>query len=243
MFCWGLNDPASLLPTVIVWRYFLQLTFLDWDSALSGITWAISHPHSITGENLAGVKGVWWNTKEGGPHCSLPPPPLESPPWHSSGSVPQLPEHCPRGCFNWSRLACPWKAAPNSQNNSLAILSFFFLILKNHSYSTNDLMSPFLTSCSHAHTNIPKSRRQLCINHSLWSTFTYHLLARGPLSLLCPMSESPRGKKEGFQDNATRKKKGSLLLNRARAFCSNHHSGAGSESPEQRRLPKFIRYA
>ena len=29
--------------------------------------------------------------------------------------------------------------------------------------------------------------------------------------MLCPMSESPSGKREGFQDNATRKK-GSLLL-------------------------------
>ena len=38
-------------------------------------------------------------------------------------------------------------------------------------------------------------------------------------------------------------KKGSLLLTGARAFCRNHRSGAGSESPEQRRLPKFIRYA
>lgn len=59
---------------------------------------------------------------------------------------------------------------------------FFFLILKSHSASANDLMSPFLTCCSYAHTNIPKSRRQLCINHSLWSTFTYHLLASGLLS-------------------------------------------------------------
>ena len=34
--------------------------------------------------------------------------------------------------------------------------------------------------------------------------------------MLCPMSESPSGKREGFQDNATRKK-GSLLLTRVRA--------------------------
>ena len=53
-------------------------------------------------------------------------PQLEFPPWHSSRSTPHLPGHCPRGCFDWSSLACPWKAAPNSQNNSLAILSFFF---------------------------------------------------------------------------------------------------------------------
>ena len=65
--------------------------------------------------------------------------------------------------------------------------------------------------------------------------------------MFCPMSESPSGKREGFQDNAThthtKKKTGSLLLTRATAFCCNHRSGAGSESPEQRLLPKFIRYA
>ena len=61
--------------------------------------------------------------------------------------------------------------------------------------------------------------------------------------VFCPMSESPGGKRESFQDNAIRKK-GSLLLTRARAFCHNQRSGAGSEeSPEQRLLPKFIRYA
>lgn len=170
MFSWGLNDLASLLPTVIVWRYFLRLIFLDCDSALLVITQAISHPHSITGANLVGIKGVWWNAKEGGHHCLLPP--SLNPHLDSSTSTPQLPGHCPRGCFNWSRLACPWKAASNSQNNSLAILSFFFFfILKNHCDSANDLMSPFLTSCSYAHTDISKSRRQLCFNHSLWSTF------------------------------------------------------------------------
>lgn len=110
-------------------------------------------------------------------------PQLESPPWHSSRSTPHLPGHCPRCCFDWSSLACPWKAAPNSQNNSPASLSFFFfLILKSHSASTNDLMSPFLTYCSYAHTSIPKPTRQLCINHSLWSIFTYHLLAHDLLS-------------------------------------------------------------
>ena len=35
--------------------------------------------------------------------------------------------------------------------------------------------------------------------------------------VLCPMSESWSGKREGFQDNATCKKKGSLLLTRVRA--------------------------
>ena len=36
--------------------------------------------------------------------------------------------------------------------------------------------------------------------------------------MFCPMSESPGGKREGFQDNAIYKK-GSLLLIRIRAFC------------------------
>ena len=35
--------------------------------------------------------------------------------------------------------------------------------------------------------------------------------------MFCPMSESLSGKREGFQDNATRKKKGSLLLTQVRA--------------------------
>ena len=39
--------------------------------------------------------------------------------------------------------------------------------------------------------------------------------------MLCPMSESPSGKREGFQDNATRKK-GSLLLTRIRAPATSN---------------------
>ena len=46
--------------------------------------------------------------------------------------------------------------------------------------------------------------------------------------MFCLMSESLSGKREGFQDNAIRKK-GILLLTRARAFCCNQRSGAGSE--------------
>ena len=58
--------------------------------------------------------------------------------------------------------------------------------------------------------------------------------------MFCLMSESPSGKREGFQDNAIRKK-GSLILTRARAFCRNQHSGAGSEkSPEPQLFHKFI---
>ena len=39
--------------------------------------------------------------------------------------------------------------------------------------------------------------------------------------LLCPMSESPSRKREGLQDNATRKK-GSLLLTRVRAPAASN---------------------
>ncbi|XP_070329419.1 anaphase-promoting complex subunit 15 isoform X2 [Odocoileus virginianus] len=41
------------------------------------------------------------------------------------------------------------------------------------------------------------------------------------------MSESPSGKREGFQDNATRKKKG--ITDSSQGFCRNRCSGAGSE--------------
>ena len=37
------------------------------------------------------------------------------------------------------------------------------------------------------------------------------------MTLFSLMSESSGGKREGFQDNATRKKKGSLLLTQVRA--------------------------
>ena len=43
----------------------------------------------------------------------------------------------------------------------------------------------------------------------------------GTLHLLCPMSKSLSGKKEGLQDNATRKK-GSLLLTRVRAPATSN---------------------
>ena len=55
----------------------------------------------------------------------------------------------------------------------------------------------------------------------------------------CPMSESPSGKREGLQDNATRKK-GSLLLTGVRAPATSNAVVRGSESPEPRLLHKFI---
>ena len=55
----------------------------------------------------------------------------------------------------------------------------------------------------------------------------------------CPMSESPSGKREGLQDNATCKK-GSLLLTGVRAPATSNAVVRGSESPEPRLLHKFI---
>ena len=48
--------------------------------------------------------------------------------------------------------------------------------------------------------------------------------------IVCPMSESPSGKSEGFQDNATRKK-GSLLLTRVRAPAASNTVVQGQRAP------------
>ena len=58
--------------------------------------------------------------------------------------------------------------------------------------------------------------------------------------MLCLMSESPSGKREGFQDNATRKKKGSLLLTRARASAASNAVVQGQKSLQPQLLHKFI---
>ena len=57
------------------------------------------------------------------------------------------------------------------------------------------------------------------------------------------MSESPSRKREGFQNNATCKKREVHYWPEPGLLPRVQHSGAGSESPEQRPLPKFIRYA
>ena len=48
--------------------------------------------------------------------------------------------------------------------------------------------------------------------------------------MLCPMSESPSGKREGFQDNATHKK-GTLLLTGVRAPASSNTVVRGQRAP------------
>ena len=47
------------------------------------------------------------------------------------------------------------------------------------------------------------------------------------------MSESPSGKREGLQVNATGKK-GKFITDSSQGLCHNQCSGAGSESPEPR---------
>ena len=63
------------------------------------------------------------------------------------------------------------------------------------------------------------------------------------LRVFCPVSESQSGKREGFQNNATRKKREVYYWLESGLLPRVQHSGTGSESPEQRGLPKFIRYA
>ena len=55
------------------------------------------------------------------------------------------------------------------------------------------------------------------------------------------MSESPSGKREGFQDNTTRKK-GSLLLTQARAPAESNAVVQGQRAQPQL-LHKFIGWA
>ena len=49
--------------------------------------------------------------------------------------------------------------------------------------------------------------------------------------MLCLMSESPSGKREGFQDNATCNKKGKFITDSSQGSCRNQRSAAGSEKP------------
>ena len=56
------------------------------------------------------------------------------------------------------------------------------------------------------------------------------LFPKQETSLLCPMSESPSGKRGGLQDNATCKK-GSLLLTRVRAPAASNAVVRGQRAP------------
>ena len=57
--------------------------------------------------------------------------------------------------------------------------------------------------------------------------------------MFCSMSESPSGKREGFQGNATRKK-GKFITDASPGSCRIQRSGAVSESPEPQLLHQFI---
>ena len=57
--------------------------------------------------------------------------------------------------------------------------------------------------------------------------------------LLCPMSESPSRKREGFQDNATGKK-GKFITDSSHGPLLHPTQWCRSESPEPKLLHKFI---
>ena len=57
--------------------------------------------------------------------------------------------------------------------------------------------------------------------------------------LLCPMSESPSGKREGLQDNATGKK-GKFITGSSQGPLLHPVQGCRSESPKPKLLHKFI---
>ena len=57
--------------------------------------------------------------------------------------------------------------------------------------------------------------------------------SRASPQMLCPMSKSPSGKIEGFQDSATRKK-GNLLLTRVRAPAASNAVVRGQRAPSPR---------
>ena len=65
-----------------------------------------------------------------------------------------------------------------------------------------------------------------------------HKIKRRLLLVSCPMSESPRGKREGLQDNATGKK-GKFITDSSQGPLP-HTQWCRSESPEPKLLHKFI---
>ena len=80
---------------------------------------------------------------------------------------------------------------------------------------------------------IGKGVCQGCIlSPCLFNLSTEYIMRNAGLdeTLLCPMSESPSRKREGLQDNATRKK-GSLLLTRVRAPAASNAVVWGQRAP------------
>ena len=55
------------------------------------------------------------------------------------------------------------------------------------------------------------------------------------------MSESPSGKREGFQENATHTKKGSLLLTQARASAATNAVVQGQKKPQAQAVSQIYR--
>ena len=84
-----------------------------------------------------------------------------------------------------------------------------------------------LLACDWTKLNWVQHAVQL-LNH-VWP-FVTSWTAHKASPLLCPMSEYPSGKREGLQDNATRKK-GSLLLTRVRAPATSNAVVQGQRAP------------
>ena len=68
--------------------------------------------------------------------------------------------------------------------------------------------------------------------------FANHMFGKG-LILLCLMSESPSGKREGLQDNAT-DKKGKFITDSSQGPLLHPTQWCRSESPKPKLLHKFI---
>ena len=69
-----------------------------------------------------------------------------------------------------------------------------------------------------------------CNSEYIYTWVYTHTHTHTHTHMLCPMSESPSGKREGLQDNATRRK-GSLLLTRARASAATNPVVQGQRAP------------
>ena len=59
------------------------------------------------------------------------------------------------------------------------------------------------------------------------------------MEVLCPMSESPSRKREGFQDNTTRKKREVYCWLKSGLPPRIQRSGTGSESTDPKLLPNL----
>lgn len=134
IFSWGPNNQASLLPAIILWRYFPQANFSWlWLHILRNNSSHLlpSFHHKERGK-LMWVKGIQLMQREE----ELPlfsSLKVEPPPWHNARIASYLSGHYPIHCSDCSNLVCAWKTAPNSENSTVIISSFFFNLKKSFS--------------------------------------------------------------------------------------------------------------